>query len=163
MLGVIGLVVGGIWVAASAVQENLRQEAALKGIIEIASNMRALYAGQTDPRIVDITAEMISANIIPKNFISGTTAKNPWGSNINIYMEGAAFPPQFRIDFFQIPKAACIKLVTQSPTNANLISLRVRDSVSGTILIDATSFPVDVTTAMGCAVRSDMYWRFELG
>ena len=35
VLGVVGLVIGGIWVAAAAVQQNLREADASKGLIQI--------------------------------------------------------------------------------------------------------------------------------
>ncbi|MGB4102270.1 MAG: hypothetical protein WBK91_10250, partial [Alphaproteobacteria bacterium] len=44
VLGIVGLVVGGIWVAATSVYANLRSKRATDELLAVAQNVRALYA-----------------------------------------------------------------------------------------------------------------------
>lgn len=47
VLGVVGLVIGGIWVAAAAVSENHKQTRALQQIAYFTAQIGKIYSGQT--------------------------------------------------------------------------------------------------------------------
>ena len=84
VLGVVGLVIGGIWVAAASVQENLRLSRAQRDILSIISNLRGLYSnmpftwGGPDPYVSGVSPALNSA-VFPADSISGSQIINPWG------------------------------------------------------------------------------------
>src|SRR5271170_6840773 len=51
VLGIIGLILGAIWVAAAAVYTNMRTSKTTTELLDIVQNMRAMYAtsGTIDP------------------------------------------------------------------------------------------------------------------
>lgn len=67
VLGVVGLIIGGIWLAASTVQENLRISKTVEGILFI-----AMRAQETMPRSEgtaswrDITTAAIAMGMVPQ-------------------------------------------------------------------------------------------------
>src|SRR5580700_11353983 len=55
VLGIIGLILGALWVAAAAVYTNLRTSKTTTQLLTITQNLRALYATSAS---VDATADM---------------------------------------------------------------------------------------------------------
>ena len=165
VLGVVGLVIGGIWVAAAAVQENLRNGDASKGLIQIVQNVRNLYYGQTPTATATITTDLISANAIPSNFISNsTTATNPWNGAIAVRITGASYD-QIQIDYVSVPKSSCIALTSQNTnisTGTGLSSVII-DATTGGTDATITTFPLTPTTAAAdCGSTNTITWQFGL-
>lgn len=75
VLGVVGLVIGGIWVAAAAVMESNRQSQTLKDILTITENLRRRFSSPVGFRCVTGTGTVSgyqfydsnSCNFIRKN------------------------------------------------------------------------------------------------
>jgi len=107
VLGVIGLILGAIWVAAAAVYANMRIEKAQQQILAIVQNIRALYplssafgaaaaCGVNCPQ--EVTAELASAGVFPRDMLpAGVTVVNgnyatyplnPWGTPVAIFSDG---------------------------------------------------------------------------
>ncbi len=168
VLGVVGLVIGGIWVAAAAVQENMRNGDASKGLIQIVQNVRNLYYGQTPTATATITTDLISANAIPANFISNsTTAINPWNGSVAVRITGAsaAAYDQIQIDYVSVPKSSCIALTSQNTnisTGTGLASIII-DATTGGTDATITTFPLTPTTAAAdCGSTNTITWKFGL-
>ncbi len=158
VLGVIGLVIGGIWVAAAAVQSNLRKSDASKGLIQIVQNVRNLYYGQTPSASGAITAQLISANAIPGNFINGTTAVNPWNGAITVSIATATFD-QIDVAMASLPRDACIELTSRNTNISTGVGL-TQISI-GTV--NVTTFPyLPTAAATDCAATNTVTWRFGL-
>jgi len=89
VLGVVGLVIGGIWVAASAVMAKQRQSETTRGVLQAIEMFRKSWppgaspgaAGST-PGMGNYNAYAISAGIFPNNWVSGNTIHDPWGKPI---------------------------------------------------------------------------------
>lgn len=164
VLGVVGLVVGGIWISAAAVQQNLRNADASKGLLQIVQNIRNIYYGQTLTSTATITTEMIAANAFPSDFIQSTTdVRNPWNGGIVLRIAGAAFD-KLEVDFAAVPKDSCIKLVSGN-SNALSISLSqiVIDATTGGTDTTLSSFPVSSATAVTtCGTTNTLTWQFGL-
>jgi len=106
VLGVIGLILGAIWVAAANVYSNMRVEKAQQQILTIVQNIRSLYVARStfaDPASAcgvncpqDITAPMASAGVFPADMVTQTAVANnkatypqsPWGTPVTIYSDG---------------------------------------------------------------------------
>lgn len=122
VLGIVGLVVGGIWVAATSVYANLRSKRATDELLGIAQSVRALYATATTtgPGPVDLTGALAQANVFPGDVLTTTATlsnssntANPWSGNISV---GAfnALGTQFYVTFSNVPPAACADFVIRN-------------------------------------------------
>lgn len=72
MLAVVGLVIGGIWVAASAVQDELKISRFSQGILLSCTNMNNVFPRWTAPDGTGnllITSAAYSAGVFPKDWV----------------------------------------------------------------------------------------------
>jgi prepilin-type N-terminal cleavage/methylation domain-containing protein len=135
VLGIIGVILGAIWVAAAAVYNNMRISAANRELLQITQAMRALYATSAT---IDPNADMplgtapaagaestyLRAGVFPADALNtglastATQAINPWNGNISINSAGQ--PPNntandsFEVTFDGLPSNACISMLTAS-------------------------------------------------
>lgn len=156
VLGVVGLVIGGIWVAAAAVQSNLRKSDASKGLIQIVQNVRNLYYGQAGPNSeVDVTTQLIQANVIPGDFIRGTTAVNPWNGYVSVTLDSSSMAVQYDA----VPRDACIELSSRNTNISTGIGL-TQMAIGSTLVTTFPYLPTDAAAA--CAATNTVMWRFGL-
>jgi len=164
VLGVVGLVIGGIWVAAAAVNANLRKSDASKGLIQIVQNTRSLYYGQSPTATADITSQLVSAKALPGDFINGTAGRNPFNGSVTVSIAGASFD-QIDVLFDGVPLDACIDLTSKNTnisTGMGLTQL-VIDATTGGTDTTVTSFPyLPTAAATNCGATNSITWRFGL-
>lgn len=113
VLAVIGLVIGGIYVAASAVTEKNRQQAQMKIMLQIVANVRAVYQSQNT--FTALTNDQIrQIGIMPGDVAyDGTRFMGPYG-------EIALLPgitQTFVITMTNISRAGCIAILGQTMTS----------------------------------------------
>lgn len=118
VLGVVGLIIAGIWVAAAAVFTNQKYKALLDGTTYIVSQTQALLPSSAYDRgplsggylyIQDSAHDKgISMGLFPADWISGSIIKSPFGGQVVLYAVNSS---SFMIDFKGIPRDICIKLV----------------------------------------------------
>jgi hypothetical protein len=117
VLGVVGLVIGGIWMAASAVQKKLRLQKEVTGIITITNNLRTLYRGQdTDtltridfqPNLLEIAINGADGFRVYPTMLNSSYLRGQDGFGVNIRIQ------QNRIIFDRngLSIADCINLVS---------------------------------------------------
>lgn len=159
VLGVIGLVIGGIWVAAAAVQSNLRKSDASKGLIQIVQNVRNLYYGQTPSATGNITSQLINANAIPGNFINGTTAVNPWNGAITVSIATTTYD-QIDVVLEKLPRDACIELTSRNTNISTGVGLTQISIGTASAITTFPFLPTDAAAA--CGTSNDVTWRFGL-
>jgi len=127
VLGIVGLVVGGIWVAAASVYDNLRSKTATDQLLSIAQAMRSLYAtsATVDPANgTNLTAIVAPANVLPSNTLTTTpdlttsaNTSNPWGGNLAVFSapsSNALVGGGFVIQFTRVPAAACANFLMRN-------------------------------------------------
>jgi type II secretory pathway pseudopilin PulG len=163
VLGIVGLILGAIWVAAGSVYSNMRVNTTSSQIIQMVSGIRSLYAGST---LVDFPASsqlnLAKAGAIPKDLVDNpttpTTVTDVWGGNITISPNnaGGAARSGFSITMSLVPQDACVGLLvrlTGQGRDAGLYSANGQ-----------TSFPVSMTTALtNCtSPEGDMTLVFKL-
>lgn len=175
VLGVAGLVIGGIWVAASSVQENLRVSRTIEMIFTIARNAQNLINISQSTSIGNnsITATLVSSGGIPSNFVdTSSNPKNAFGGGIGVYNWADAGNNRFDIYNHNVPKSSCINLLvrlsalaamaggtgTSSYSRAGLGYIAVYDtSTSGTNTLATTTFPISLATATtACASTNNV-------
>lgn len=118
VMGVVGLILGGIWIAAAAVYTNHRVNTAYTQVMRIVQGTRALYASQAlfpvSQQGTNITNNLKQAGIIPKDMINeevGVGVKNPWSTGTRVY--ATTTRNGFAIFLRRIPQSACIQLVSK--------------------------------------------------
>jgi major structural subunit of bundle-forming pilus len=165
VLGVIGLVIGGIWVAAAAVQANLRKSDASKGLIQIIQNTRNLYYGQSPTGTTDVTVttELINARAIPGDFISGTTARNPFNGAVTVVIDPAN--AEIDVSYAAVPRDACIDLTSKNTNISSGMGLTrlIIDATGGGTDTTITTFPyLPTAAATNCGDSNLVTWSFGL-
>jgi len=162
VLGIIGLILGAVWTAASSVYANQRNTNANTAILTIAQGIRTLEAtSSTVGTAGDLTSSMITAGVIPGNLVSGTTAIAPYpGSTLKI-MTLAAADQSFTIEINKVPQAGCIALAsTVAGTNRDpgLTSVGLTTASAPAVLaapgVALTATLVPITSAMTVALAT---------
>lgn len=143
VLGIIGLILGAIWTAASSVYANQKATKATTEVLSILQGVRTLYASQSVTGDVDGTSETatyFTAGAFPSDM--GTTAAtlvNPWGGTVGV-ISGTytTTGDSIIMEFSKVSNAGC----------ANLISATAGASRdSGVVYANATG-----TTKIGAAL-----------
>lgn len=83
VLGIVGLVIGGIWAAASTVNENLKVSRTVQGVLSTCAEAAKVFSRGTISSgtiEVDRTDVAIAAKIFPADWISGSSVITPYGS-----------------------------------------------------------------------------------
>jgi hypothetical protein len=134
VLGIIGLILGAIWVAASAVYQNLRNSKATTELLTIAQGIRTMYAtsAQVDPNAnmtswganaqgVGFPRTYLQAGLFPTDATDqgnpnlNTRAIDPWQGNIVVQATSGLVAGDnlgFVVVFDNVPQSACIALLT---------------------------------------------------
>jgi type II secretory pathway pseudopilin PulG len=165
VLGIIGVVIGGIWVAAAAVQTNLREATASQGLLQIVQNVRGLYMGQAATATADITADLVTIQSIPADLLQGTAARTPWSTAITVLLDNSSgIVDRFSVAYAGIPRGSCAELVARN-TNISVGMGLVSIVVNGGAATTLTTFPVAPNTAIAaCASASSnsITWLYSL-
>ncbi len=117
VLGVVGLVIGGIWIAAAAVMEEWKVRKTVTDVETIARNIKNLISVTDRNAIIaanggaslNIAPTLYNSGIFPTDWISGGTVKNPFGGNVSVVLlSGSA---RYEIWLYNVPQSTCPKLV----------------------------------------------------
>ncbi len=126
VLGIVGLILGAIWVAAAAVYNNLRTSKATTELLTITQNVRAMYAtsGAVDPAANMIFGAgagaqltYIQAGVFPADMVTAaaTAVNDPWNGNAAVVAFTATTAnDSFIVAFDAVPQQPCINMVTQN-------------------------------------------------
>lgn len=113
VLGVIGVVIGGIWAGANAVAISNQKSDVLKTTLSIVQGVRNLYVGQTVASNIHITSDIVQAGIVSAGWVNGSgTISSPWNQDVTIYATSNGV--HIRLD--GMPKALCADLVFRMPS-----------------------------------------------
>jgi len=133
VLGIIGLILGAIWVAASKVYQSNRTDTAVKEIQTILSGYRSLYsthavdtgAGSwTDLTCVGVNSGFFPNDMIPPGTTcsAGNTAsypQHPWNSWLQV--NGVQDWQAIMLVFIGLPRDACNSLAQQVSAAGDLV------------------------------------------
>jgi hypothetical protein len=114
VLGVVGLVIGGIWVAASAVKDRLDFSELQKGVLQIVEGGRRnlpLSIWNENPSAfgLDMTSTIIAMGIPPSDWVkSSTVIQAPSGAGIVFYYVSA----QLNIQITNLDRADCSRIIS---------------------------------------------------
>lgn len=136
VLAVVGIIVGGIYVAASSVYENNRKQEVQKQLLTIVQNMRAVYAGQVSIGTF-ATADAVAARIIPQDMINGSAAVNAYGGATTVANSGST---GFTVTMEDVSRGACTEMLMKTVSTAQIAdALGVTGATAGSaVAIGAT-------------------------
>ena len=145
VLGIIGLILGAIWAAASSVYANLKANQAQQGILSAAQAVRSMFAtsantGQTAIGVIT------SPGMFPTNWQSTTVGKvgNPWHVNpTNNYAYVTGNGSLFAIELDGMSDAGCSTLVAfynsqSSSANGGSVPGLIGNAVATTAVVAGT-------------------------
>lgn len=136
VLAVVGLVIGGIWVAAAAMYENYKVNKTVEGVLTIAKNVQNLISIRDAEMIsaveIDITSYVMKAGVFPKDWEDSGSAKSPFGGGVSV----SSNPSQSRlgINLSSIPRSACIKFTVRVSSIGSLAGSRGSGQINRTTL-----------------------------
>lgn len=166
VLGIVGLVIGGIWVAASSVQKQQRMARELTGILTIVQNIQNLYVGQSPTGttyLSGVNSLAIAAYKGADGFKADSTT--PLSSHMDISVQDGciAGAPCIWLDYYGLASTeACIQLVSKITSAARRSSLKaVYSSTLYGVGGWATTFPFFPTGAE-CVASNRIIFEFSV-
>ena len=182
VLGVVGLVIGGIWVAASAVNSNLRMSNTVVAILQMVQGGQKLFPLQSYPTAVGYTFSMNTmqaAGVLPGDFTlfnSNLNAKSPAGAvfygalqchatypcpSFTIGMMSQSFPDVTRRG--SISYGECTQIVRRigavTSGSNQLLRLTIFDSSNG-MLVDLSNQGGPINTSNIACPTNTSYVQF---
>lgn len=163
VLGIVGLILGAIWVAAAAVYNNLRVSTTSTQLLQMVQNIRSMHATQ---QTMDTTltghagaVTLAQAGAIPKDMLNDqqnpTQVRNVWGEQVGItsFTVNAVAGAGFTVTLPGVPQGPCTDLLVRN-TGAGRDSGLLEAGANGTNSTlaqtpGANGFPITVTTALG--------------
>ena len=169
VLGIVGIILGSIWIAAAAVYRNMRINRTYEQVLILSQNIRALFGGGNTtglPDSTNIVQMAIKANAFPSDMVStdagGNTHVNhvwaiPTDNTVTVYATDMWFP-RFWIEFLRTPQDVCIKMLTMltgDKRDSTLFRVGHAEDWSDAVLVNNTAFPVNLVTATDKCSNSD--------
>ncbi len=144
ILGIVGLVVGGIWIGASAVIEKRRINETIQAIGVISDGVGRLYTNSAIEGAANgtsIVSVLIDAKIPPADWVVGSQIVDPWGNAVVIRSTGADVSsplPRIYIELQNLTVSRCMQILPKLPSK-NLLGVWVPSPSS----VFYTTFPLD--------------------
>lgn len=145
VLAVIGVIVGGIYVAASSVYESNKKQKAMTQLLTAAQNIRSAFSGQAAFTAAFTEADAINGKMLPADMVNGTAAFSPYGA---VTIAGANAATTFTISFAGLSAGACTDMVVKTAgTLTTIQSLGVSSvSIGGTAQTITAGISVQTAT-----------------
>ena len=107
VMAVIGLVIAGIWVAASMARENQKAADTVKGLLFIATQGRNLLTIEDTGLYGNFNTKAISMGIVPATWVRNTSIIPPSGGAVALW----GSTTNFEIQFQGLEQAQCKRIV----------------------------------------------------
>lgn len=166
VLGVIGLVIGGIWVAAATVRERNVVTQMIGDLISSASLLRDLFPrdllvpGGDETDNITIVAEALAAGAFRGYSTSlAGVLYHPLGGTMWIGIQHA--PPAIQVNYYTLPRSVCIRMVTEVAARNDTSTLVGVLVFTGT-MTTFTSWPIPVSAVTSaCSSASNNLVAFQ--
>lgn len=137
VLGVVGLVMGGVWTLAVKVQQTARVKQAVEQVITINKNIRNYYQTQACIPNGDQTATLTTVPgqpIFPREMLSGGGVVDLWNGGVQVLGANAGCDYVFRLSYLALPAETCAELVPKLTASGEAARGLVAASINGTPL-----------------------------
>lgn len=104
VMGLLGVIVAGVWLAAGAAYDSMRQQVVSKNLATLVLNIQNYYAYNNAVAIDTNAANLINSSVVPADMIGPDRASliHPWGQdaggNVFLYND-ASHPGSFVVTF----------------------------------------------------------------
>jgi len=179
VLGIIGVVMGGVWTWVTNAWENQRQEQLSEEIATVVKNTRAAFSGQQNTGGSGLlNTQLINAGAFPASMlragVSGVV-DNPWNSSVvggsfvvcgwspglPIPVCGQLHAQYFAIELEKVPLSSCITAAVRN-SGIKAVPGLVNVFINSSSLV-SSGFPVSPATAQSkCTVGSTLDFVFRL-
>jgi len=163
VLGIVGLILGAIWVAAAAVYNNLRVSTTSNQMLQLVQNVRSMHATQQtmDTALAGTPGAitMAQAGAIPKDMvddpINPAAVRDVWNGDVTFdaaTSNGGVLGDSFTITLPNVPRGACTDILvrnTGAGRDSGLLRAGADGGVSTSPAEGGTQFPITVTQAIG--------------
>ena len=174
VLGIVGLIVGGIWAAAASAYENMRQQSASKNLLSLAQNVRGFYAQNQATSIDGNTENLFSLGLIPADMVVGGagthTIRHQWGGTVDVIDASASTSlASFEVRFNSMNSEACRNFIMRNGNAARGSGLLQIKTDSGMVMdigsdSTATTDIANVNTKCGTgAGQKNVSFVFSVG
>jgi prepilin-type N-terminal cleavage/methylation domain-containing protein len=121
VLGVIGTILGAIWVASANVTAGNKAQKAQGEVQQILAGYRSMFAQRAVDGVngADITQLGINSNYFPSDMISAATVLNPWGTTVTV--RGDSGWNGIIISFWNLPQNACSRLANSLASSPDIL------------------------------------------
>ncbi|MGE4352086.1 MAG: type 4 pilus major pilin [Bdellovibrionales bacterium] len=167
VLGIMGLILGAIWVAAAAVYNNLRVTTTSNQLLQVVQSIRSMHATQQTVDSGINSLLVAKAGGIPKDMITYTNeipsaVRDVWGGDVTIAATTYSVTNDaFYVQFDDVPQGPCSDLLvrnTGSGRDSGLVG-------AGNAASTSTNFPVGLSTAVAAcsnATKNSVVFTFRL-
>ena len=123
VLGVVGLVIGGIWVAAASVIQNQRVNKTVAAFGQIYAGVRNLFKGQqiavnTVIYQIGMNTTIIDAGIVPADLVTNgqiVLSDYTYLALVRLQPGGGVIPPTLRFSLQFLKESECINILARLP------------------------------------------------
>jgi prepilin-type N-terminal cleavage/methylation domain-containing protein len=168
VLGIIGLILGAIWVAASGVYNNQKVSKGNTQVLRVSQGIRALYAtsattGSADG--TDVTQNLCNAGIFPSDSVvncATPAVSNPWNGATTVLttsVSAAAAQDGFEVRMTGVPQAGCIALLSGiggTGRDSGLFFLSAGAALPAYVIGTSAGVPMFVTNAVAAQSASGL-------
>ncbi len=170
VLGVVGLVIGGIWGVASSVRASMQANQLHQQTLNLVSNVRDYYANRPLPSVMaDITntlrtkgrfpEEMCPANCVASTGAPSNAVYNAYGGRAYVSIPSLVTRPnQFYIIHNSVTQKGCMELGMKLSAIAPEIGLVSFVAGGGT----RTTFPIPLATLKGDCPGNSIILYFKI-
>lgn len=167
VLGVAGLVLGAIWLAASEVNNKSKIDTAYEQVWQIANNYRAMYTGQAPTGTLSMD-NLVKSKIFPSDMLKPNLPFNVFGGAVTVRNINTDFVITLTIPETIAEKSVsiCTDFLTRFTVNAN-----GQDGMPSGFLVNATTnisqkktnnSPTQVGAALGTSPCNNVSLVFGL-
>ena len=173
VLGIVGLIISGVWVAAAEMMENWKVSKTVSDIqliVQRAQKLMSISDSMAMSPDTNGTALMRDAGVFPDDWVSGGTVKSPfWGT---AYFDNRESSGRFDLGIrTSVPQSVCIKLIVRMGAMGAMAGdsgsgsyarsflgyafAHPNDASPGTYI---TTFPIDPATAKAACISAHNNW-----
>ena len=130
VFGVMGLILGAVWVAGNNARDNRKVSLAVNEIITIVHNIREMYAERSSfsglPVDSEVSGLLMNAGVFPAEMINTSTGSpviNPWGGGTLLWVNHGGINNSFWVSMYNLTRRGCTDIATALGTNGAVVGL----------------------------------------
>lgn len=166
VLGIVGLIVGGIWAAASSAYENMRQQTASKQLLALVQGIRGYYAQAGTDTFDTNASNIVNLGLAPNDMVinaGGTPSlRHQWGSTVTFTATAVTNYATFGIVFNNLKREQCANLLSRVANAARGSGLLVVTNGTANVLDLSTNSSNTLAAGATCAANASPEFVFSL-